>query len=72
MTSNDPNYEEKKNKILELYNNPPPRDNGIVVSLDEKGSITVKEYGGSPTWRLSEAAEARIPDRQNIKRGEQN
>lgn len=62
IVSNDPNYEEKKNRILELYNNPPK--DGIVVSLDEKGTITVKQYGGSPTWRLSEV---RIPDMQSIK-----
>ena len=62
IVSNDPNYEEKKNRILDLYNNPPK--DGIVVSLDEKGTITVKQYGGSPTWRLSEV---RIPDMQSIK-----
>lgn len=59
--SSDPQYEEKKNRVLQLYNNPPEGD--IVVSLDEKGSITVKEYGGS-AWRVDEA---RIPDRQQVK-----
>jgi transposase len=34
------------------------------VSLDEKGTITVKEYDGYPTWRLEEV---RIPDIQKIK-----
>jgi hypothetical protein len=34
------------------------------VNLDEKGTITVKQYGGSPTWRLSEV---RILDMQSIK-----
>ncbi len=62
IVSNDPNYEEKKDRILELYNNPP--DDGVIVSLDEKGTITVKQYGGSPGWRL---LEERIPDRQSIR-----
>lgn len=36
----------------------------MVVSLDEKGAITVKQYGGSPKWRLEET---RIPDVQKIR-----
>lgn len=34
------------------------------MSLDEKGTITAKEYGGSPAWRVEES---RIPDMQKIK-----
>lgn len=48
-------------RILQLYNDPPK--NGVVVSLDEKGTIAVKDYGGS-SWR--EVA-PRIPDRQSIR-----
>jgi hypothetical protein len=46
MVSKDPLYEEKKERILQLYNNPP--DDGTVVSFDEKGSITLKEYVEAP------------------------
>jgi len=62
MVSSDPRYEEKKERILQLYNNPP--DDGVVVSFDEKGSITLKEYGGS-SWSLEQ--ERRVPDRQKTR-----
>ncbi|MGP8056033.1 MAG: IS630 family transposase [Nitrososphaerales archaeon] len=60
-TSSDPDYDEKVRRILELYNNPP--EDGVVVSLDEKGSITIKEYGGS-SWRCDAP---RVSDRQKIR-----
>jgi transposase len=60
-TSDDPDYDEKVKRILELYNNPP--DDGVVVSLDEKGTITVKDYEGS-SWRCDPP---RISDRQKIR-----
>jgi len=63
MVSSDPHYEEKKERILQLYNNPP--SDGTVVSFDEKGSITLKEYGGS-AWTI-DAKERRVPDRQKTK-----
>lgn len=58
--SDDPEYEVKKDRILRLYNDP-PRD-GAVVCVDEKGSMVVKEYGGS-SWSLERI---HIPERQNI------
>ncbi len=48
-------------RILGLYNDPPK--DGVVVSLDEKGTITVKDYGGS-SWREDVP---RIPDRQKTR-----
>jgi transposase len=60
-TSNDPDYYGKVKRILELYNNPP--DDGVVISLDEKGSITVKDHGGS-SWGCDAP---RISDRQKIR-----
>ena len=48
-------------RILGLYNDPPK--DGVVVSLDEKGTITVKDYGGS-SWREDVP---RIPDRQKMR-----
>jgi transposase len=63
MVSKDPLYEEKKERILQLYNHPP--SDGIVVSFDEKGSITLKEYGGS-SW-TTDAKERRVPDRQKTR-----
>jgi hypothetical protein len=44
MTSNDPDYQSKKVQIDELKNNRPRK--GKVVSFDEKGTVTVKHYGG--------------------------
>lgn len=58
--SSDPEYEEKKDRVLRLYNDP-PRD-GAVVCVDEKGSMIVKEYGGS-SWSLEKP---HIPERQKI------
>jgi hypothetical protein len=59
--SEDPDYDKKVKRILELYNNPP--EDGVVVCIDEKGSTTVKDYNGS-AWR-SDAP--RISDRQKIR-----
>jgi len=58
--SSDPEYEEKKDRVLRLYNDP-PRD-GAVVCMDEKGSMTVKAYGGS-SWSLERPC---IPEAQNV------
>lgn len=41
LTSNDPNFKEKKDAIIELYLNPPK--DGIVISVDEKTSIQALE-----------------------------
>jgi transposase len=60
-TSDDPDYDGKVRRILNLYNDPP--DDGVVVSLDEKGTITVKDYEGS-SWRRDPP---RISDRQKIR-----
>ena len=59
--SKDPDYDEKVKRILELYNDPP--NDGVVVCIDEKGSMTVKDYNGS-AWR-TEAP--KISDRQRIR-----
>ncbi|MCL5067647.1 MAG: IS630 family transposase [Thaumarchaeota archaeon] len=60
-TSNDPNYDAKVRRILELYNNPPKE--GVVISIDEKGTMTVKDYEGS-SWRIEAP---KISDRQEIR-----
>jgi len=60
-TSNDPDYDAKVRRILELYNNPPK--DGVVISIDEKGTMTVKDYSGS-AWRVEAP---RISDRQKIR-----
>jgi transposase len=48
-------------RILELYNNPPK--DGVVLSIDEKGTMTVKDYEGS-SWSLEAP---KISDRQEIR-----
>lgn len=51
LHSTDPNYQQKKEDVLSLYNNPPK--DGVVLCFDEKGAITVKEYQGSG-WTLEQ------------------
>jgi len=41
LTSRDPNFEAKKNRIIDLYLRPP--GDGIVISIDEKTSIQALE-----------------------------
>ncbi len=60
--SKDPDYDKKVKRILDLYNNPPK--DGVVVCIDEKGTMTVKDYGGC-AWRRNEAP--KISDRQEIR-----
>jgi transposase len=60
-TSNDPDYDAKVRRILDLYNNPPK--DGVVISIDEKGTMTVKDYEGS-SWRVDAP---KISDRQEIR-----
>lgn len=45
LHSTDPQYQQKKDDIMSLYNNPPK--DGIVLCYDEKGTITAKQYQGS-------------------------
>ncbi len=40
-----------------------PRKDGVVISIDEKGTMTVKHYGGS-SWRVEAP---KISDRQEIR-----
>ncbi|MFQ6119906.1 MAG: hypothetical protein ACE5KE_08475 [Methanosarcinales archaeon] len=47
IESNDPEYDIKKERVIDLYNEKP--DDGIVLCIDEKGPIAIKHYGGS-TW----------------------
>jgi len=61
MTSNDPDYQSKKERKEELKNNRPRK--GKVVSFDEKGTVTVKHYGGRSYSREQPKVEAK----QNIK-----
>jgi transposase len=61
MTSNDPNYQSKKERKEELKSNRPRK--GKVVSFDEKGTVTVKHYGGKSYSKEQPKIEAK----QNIK-----
>ena len=61
MTSNDPDYQSKKERTEELKNNRPRK--GKVVSFDEKGTVTVKHYGG----RSYSKEQPKIEAKQNIK-----
>jgi len=61
MTSSDPNYQSKKERKEELKNNRPRK--GKVVSFDEKGTVTVKHYGGKSYSKEQPKIEAK----QNIK-----
>jgi transposase len=61
MTSNDPNYQPKKERKEELKSNRPRK--GKVVSFDEKGTVTVKHYGG----RSYSQERPKIEAKQNIK-----
>ena len=44
LHSTDINYQQKKEDVLSLYNNPPV--DSVVLCFDEKGSITAKDYQG--------------------------
>lgn len=57
MTSNDPDYKSKEEKIDELKRNRPRK--GKVISLDEKGTITVKHYGGKSYCKQRHKVEAK-------------
>lgn len=61
MTSNDPYYQSKKERKEELKNNRPRK--GKVVSFDEKGTVTVKHYGG----RSYSKEQPKVEAKQNIK-----
>ncbi|RJS71251.1 helix-turn-helix domain-containing protein [Methanophagales archaeon] len=61
MTNNDPYYQSKKERKEELKNNRPRK--GKVVSFDEKGTVTVKHYGGKSYSNEQPKVEAK----QNIK-----
>ncbi len=61
MTSTDPNYQSKKEQKEELKNNRPRK--GKVVSFDEKGTVTVKHYGG----RSYSKDHPKVEAKQNIK-----
>lgn len=61
MTSNDPDYQSKKERIEELKNNHPRK--GKVVSFDEKGTVTVKHHGGKSYSKEQPKVEAK----QNIR-----
>lgn len=61
MTSDDPKYQSKKERKEELKRNRPRK--GKVVSFDEKGTVTVKHYGG----RSYSQERPKIEAKQNIK-----
>ena len=57
MTSNDPNYQSKKERKEELKNNRPMK--GKVVSFDEKCTVAVKHYGERPYSKEQPKVEAK-------------
>lgn len=61
MTSNDPYYQSKKEWKEELKINRPRK--GKVVSFDEKGTVTVKHYGG----RSYSKEQPKVEAKQNIR-----
>lgn len=61
MTRDDPKYQSKKERKEELKRNHPRK--GKVVSFDEKGTVTVKHYGG----RSYSQERPKIEAKQNIK-----
>jgi transposase len=56
-TSPDPDYERKAARILALYRRP-PADDGVVISFDEMGPISLRPHQGAG-W-----AQRRRPERQ--------
>jgi hypothetical protein len=61
--SNDPNYETKKNRILELYAiadgraSPRPHDPTVIICVDEFGPLNLRPHPGRQ-WARSPSAEA--------------